>query len=98
MQGQSSDVIHLNNIIMTQLGGQHHKFFSFFTKSPERICIIVQSSGFMALPYHHPLQISVSSSRPSESAAILDAADDRNRKPASLALFLTEASCWDFLQ
>lgn len=47
----------------------------------------------------HPLQISMSSSRPSDSAATLDAADDdRNRNPASLALFLTEASCWDFLQ
>jgi hypothetical protein len=43
-------------------------------------------------------RLSTSSSRPSDSAAILDAADDRNRNPASLALFLTEASCWDFLQ
>ena len=47
----------------------------------------------------HTLQISMSSSRPSDSAATLDAADDdRNRNPASLALFRTEASCWDFLQ
>jgi len=34
----------------------------------------------------------------SDSAAIFDVDDDMNRKPASLALFLTEASCCDFLQ
>jgi hypothetical protein len=38
------------------------------------------------------------SSASSDSAAIFDADDDMNRKPASLALFLTEASCCDFLQ
>ena len=38
------------------------------------------------------------SSASSDSAAIFDADDDMNRKPASLALFLTEASCFDFLQ
>jgi hypothetical protein len=41
----------------------------------------------------------MSSSRPSDSAATLDAADeDRNLNPVSLALLRTEASCWDFLQ
>ncbi|TVU36749.1 hypothetical protein EJB05_18695, partial [Eragrostis curvula] len=42
--------------------------------------------------------ISIISSASSHSAAIFDADDDMKRKPASLALFLTEASCCDFLQ
>jgi hypothetical protein len=45
-KAQSSDAIHLNDIIMTLKTGRavnatSFSFFSF-TKSPERICIIVQ--------------------------------------------------------